>query len=113
MTENQTTELQRVIRLGHVAAMWGLLVAPFSYVWTVLLASIFSGWVGASYKPVPAIMYLAYLPALVSLATGIYVLCYRAEGKSLWTYLEGVFTIVAGLLTPAFVYFAIAMLSIG
>jgi hypothetical protein len=103
------TDASRRLLAGTAA----LAALPVSYLWTIVVAMIFPGWVGASHKPIPVAMCLAYAPPVLAVAAGIRALRGGGEGRSPWTIVAGVLAIVTGLASACLVVFAIAMLSIG
>jgi hypothetical protein len=99
--------------IGNQALLAALINLPVTLVWVIVLASLFSGWVGASHKPIPIAMVLGLLPSVICFVLGVCTFVVGFHKKTWYAMICGSLSIVSGIVGFIFAYFEIMMLSIG
>ncbi len=101
---------------GDQAITAALLNLPVTYVWVIILAHIstaISSWVGAGHKPVPAIMYIGFLPSALCFIFGARAFIVGFDNNCRYSLVCGLLSIISGILGCLLAYFEIIMLHIG
>jgi hypothetical protein len=101
---------------GNHAITAALLNLPVTYIWVIILAYIstaISNWVGAGHEPVPAIMYIGFLPSALCLMFGARAFTVGFDNKYRYSLVCGLLSIISGVVGCLLAYFEIIMLHIG